>query len=454
MSSVVFVHLSDIHFRYKRSGTSYDLDTFVRDEIERSLDHYTKGFSRVDLILVSGDVAFAGKSEEYNIAETWLTKVATQISCPPKNILTIPGNHDVDRTIHVNNKYILGIHGQIRKHKAQVDEKIRANMQDGVRGKVLFAPLEAYQSFASRYGCFTGPEQLYWDWPIDVGGGYKIRIRGLNSAFICSAADGNTPRNQLAVGEMQSSVRREDGVFTVLMCHHPSRWLVDQENFDLCTLAPGIAPLQLFGHEHEFQVQKCDNALRLYAGAVHPSRDESFWCPRYNIIEVDIAIDAAIPSFSVNVWALKWHHSNRRFELDPEHCPTGSPYTWRCPIDEPLKPLIAADASVEKQEERPSLETVTSTDSELSSNRAAGLDATRSLVNAFISLHYHQIAEISTNLGLVEDEDEGLSNNQRYRRYYERIKERPGGLYNLWDAVSRHESSRLDPNLNPFPREA
>ena len=55
--------------------------------------------SAVDGILLSGDIAYAGRSKEYDFAYAWLEQeVCPAIGCPIENVFVIPGNHDVDRS--------------------------------------------------------------------------------------------------------------------------------------------------------------------------------------------------------------------------------------------------------------------------------------------------------------------------------------------------------------------
>jgi hypothetical protein len=61
-----FVHLSDIHFVKDFSDVSkYDLDLGLRQAILRDVARERPKFLGIDGVLVSGDIAFAGKIDEY-----------------------------------------------------------------------------------------------------------------------------------------------------------------------------------------------------------------------------------------------------------------------------------------------------------------------------------------------------------------------------------------------------
>ena len=75
MSEITFIHLSDIHFR-KTSGSSTDIDEDLRNAILTDIQYNAKKrLKNIKGVLVGGDIAFAGKREEYDIAKKFLQYV-------------------------------------------------------------------------------------------------------------------------------------------------------------------------------------------------------------------------------------------------------------------------------------------------------------------------------------------------------------------------------------------
>lgn len=74
--AVTFIHLSDIHFGQEKGG-----EREIHDDVKERLlvDAATKvkelGLS-VEGIIVTGDVAFAGKVSEFTDAGRWLDRLA------------------------------------------------------------------------------------------------------------------------------------------------------------------------------------------------------------------------------------------------------------------------------------------------------------------------------------------------------------------------------------------
>jgi hypothetical protein len=59
MSSLVFLHLSDIHFQ-RNAGSTYDPYAGLRNELELDVQSFSAAtFKSVNAILITGDVAYS-----------------------------------------------------------------------------------------------------------------------------------------------------------------------------------------------------------------------------------------------------------------------------------------------------------------------------------------------------------------------------------------------------------
>lgn len=104
MSEITFIHLSDIHFR-KTSGSSTDIDEDLRNAILTDIQYNAKKrLKNIKGVLVGGDIAFAGKREEYDIAKKFLGTLTSYLE--PK----IPTNYtQVYDEISTNKQFISDI---------------------------------------------------------------------------------------------------------------------------------------------------------------------------------------------------------------------------------------------------------------------------------------------------------------------------------------------------------
>ena len=73
---LTFVHLSDIHFILAFSNESpFDIDKPVRDAILKDAKNLGSKLGPISGILITGDIAYAGKPGEYKTALDWLAQL-------------------------------------------------------------------------------------------------------------------------------------------------------------------------------------------------------------------------------------------------------------------------------------------------------------------------------------------------------------------------------------------
>ncbi len=259
------MHLSDIHFRQRRSDRIYDLDQDLRNELERDAKAMRGRLGSVHGVLVTGDIAFAGRREEYDTARKWLKDLCSVVSCPPENVWTTPGNHDVDRSVTQNSPLLQTIHQQLRsKEPSGIDAELRKWLVDDTSGRDwIYKPIERYIEFALNFGCGIDPDSPYWEHDFKLNDGSTLRLRGLNSTLVSNNLD-NDAEHKLILGSTQSTLMREDGVEYVTLCHHPPQWLRDQDQVEKTLNAR--ARIQLFGHKHLQILDQINNTIRLTAG--------------------------------------------------------------------------------------------------------------------------------------------------------------------------------------------
>jgi predicted phosphodiesterase len=204
------LHLSDIHF-----STKFDEEKVfhkdVRDELRNDLrDVVIPQLGTIDKVLIAGDIAFSGDRKEYEDAAKWLEELTSLCGCKPTDLLTVPGNHDIDR------KRILPatklIHRRLRtsslpEAKRELVELVAQD--DGA----LVDKLTAYQAFASTYGChFDSPSKPQWSYLLPIGQGLFLKFIGLTTVQVCDADD---QKGSLLLGAHQYVFDRTPGVEVV-----------------------------------------------------------------------------------------------------------------------------------------------------------------------------------------------------------------------------------------------
>ena len=88
--ALTFLHISDLHLRTyddplggPPARPRSDLDHDLRAQLLQDAGNLARRFGKIDGILASGDVAYAGKAAEYDVATEYLRQLCTQLEVPP-----------------------------------------------------------------------------------------------------------------------------------------------------------------------------------------------------------------------------------------------------------------------------------------------------------------------------------------------------------------------------------
>ncbi|MBB3452561.1 putative phosphodiesterase [Rhizobium sp. BK313] len=325
----------------------------VRDMVER-LDR------KIDVILISGDIAFAGKEEEYDFALRWIRDSLCPASgCEPEDVIVIPGNHDVDRKVG-NSALYAGARELLRDRPLdKANDAITKYMDDGESSKALFSRIENYNRFAARFLCEVGKfDKVSGKMPFvrrdfELNDKSTLRVWGFNSVLVCDEHD--KPEKMFVDPSAAQIERGGPNVAHLVMCHHPFNWLRNAQPFQ--DRVEKIAKVHLFGHEHTLRVNPSVNFTRIKAGALQPDRDEPNWKPGYNIIDIDVQGTDAKRELRIEIWVRQ--HELGKFRALPDDDDnmtwefTHKLATWTepvsavaAPVEQPAIPLVKEEVKV------------------------------------------------------------------------------------------------------------
>jgi hypothetical protein len=244
----VILHLSDVHFGCDKSESARALRQLALNGITSAILKLEPEW-RPSIVCLSGDVAYRGKSSEYEEAAKWLEKLLGELSIPPDHILICAGNHDIDR-----------------------DKVAYARPADATEAdKMLSCPLDA--KYEAPFEGYTGFAQKFGVGELHLGDSASFLIGqrtlkgisfcSLNSAWFCR---GNTDKEQLWIGRPILDVLEAHGQVlhaqrlatappTIFLLHHPKDWYHDSEvhargrtnTFDVVA---SRCHLMLTGHTH------------------------------------------------------------------------------------------------------------------------------------------------------------------------------------------------------------
>jgi predicted phosphodiesterase len=261
-SNLNWLHISDLHFR---SGRSYDRDLVLRAFL-RSLPQLVERFGKVQLIFVTGDIAYSGKADEYTEATKFFDKLLEATEITRRQLVMVPGNHDVDRSTAKGLSRTLDSRDEayeffdLKRPLLHVSQKQRA-----------FA--EWYNKYFA--GIRTFPEVSTCGVSDVSVGTQKITVLTINTAAF---AIGDDDSGKLLIGrpcldEALEQFECDKDALRIAICHHPLSWLSPLESESIVNALQKSADCILTGHLHLTDASRVEGltgtAVYLSAGALY-----------------------------------------------------------------------------------------------------------------------------------------------------------------------------------------
>ncbi len=283
MSTITWLHLSDLHFRAKEQH-KWDEDIVLRALLDDIRERIEGGLTP-DVILVSGDIASRGSPKEYALAGKFFDELLAATDLPKTRLHIVPGNHDVDR--QAISRGAKAIASSLDSREA-VNEVLAVD----VDRRLIFRKFKHYADFVNDYFAgqlvFDDEHYFYVRYPdLDLVD-RRVAVLGLNSAWLSA---GDEDRGRLALGERQ--VRQalkaaQDADLRIALLHHPFNWLQEFDQNDSEALLMRRCDFVLHGHLHRAGLLSLTmpdaGAMIIAAGASYASRD---YPNSYNYVQLD-----------------------------------------------------------------------------------------------------------------------------------------------------------------------
>jgi hypothetical protein len=383
------------------------------------------------------------------VAVVWLKSLCTIAGCREQDVWCIPGNHDVDRDVFDDSLFIRQLHENLRvENPDDVDEKLTECMRDTAGAVELLRSIQNYNNFAAKFSCQSRANPLAWHHKLELNDGSKLILLGANSTLVSDKTDDNEGQ-RLLLGTIQSRPAATPGVTYVFMSHHPPDWLRDYDNVNMNLDAR--AKVQLFGHKHLQVIEERNGCVRVVAGAVHPSRKEQKWRPRYNWIVLSVDGTGDNRRLKVDVYPRAWNDARPEYIADVAWCTKGKDYRDVALSLESWTGGNNSDATVSLVANQTRVASVTSAapqEGPVLSVRGMDMDADRTLTYRFLSLSHVARIEVAHRLHLLEDSDEGVMDSELFERIFRRAVSRKQ-LGQLWAEVEAEHGDGQNPS-NPY----
>lgn len=317
MTGLTWLHLSDWHQKGAEFDRQVVLSALLKDIRERT--KISPDLEKIDFVVFSGDVAFGGKSEEYQAAKKqFFQPILNVLGLNPSQLFIVPGNHDLDR-----DKFRL-LPGELTKPLAK-EADVQYWLTDRDRKSRLLEPFQAFAGFVKKY---TGQKQS------DFANVRRMKINdkeiallGLNSAWMCGR---NKPKisdkGHAIVGEPQihgilEEISGADLKFAVL--HHPFDWLTEFDCDRIETRLMQSCNFILRGHQHKPKVEiisgTSGDCVVIPAGASYDRRmtENPRYANSYNFVHLDCDIGKGV------VFLRRWSDPRTEWIEDVDSCDDG-----------------------------------------------------------------------------------------------------------------------------------
>lgn len=264
MSKTAIIHISDLHFKENHAQIS----KILAEKITASVLSVMK--SRLPIIIVvSGDLAFSGKTEQYEVFDRFLSNIEEGLAKSGKadgiHFIAVPGNHDCDfgdehevRALIINSPESLKSE-KIKTKIAAVQKNFWIYLSKKLRDPELVNPVEYYEK--------------------SING---ITFRCINSAWTSQIKE---ERGRLRVLTNDTSSDYKGVVISIF--HHPYSWINMSDSNALKNEVESTSMLTFSGHEHSLDVytkiRSSGGTAYVEAGALL----ENSVFSRFNYIEID-----------------------------------------------------------------------------------------------------------------------------------------------------------------------
>lgn len=275
-----WIHLSDFHCSSEKDrDAAVVLEPLLLDIKKMILENRLSP----DLVIFSGDIAFSGKENEYEIAAYYVDKILEITKLPKSRLLFVPGNHDVNRGR-------VDAFSDVAMRQLKDRDSFNNFLSNKKATTLVLEKLEEFNTFAKRYEerAIEDRSSFHGLKKIEVGE-TQIIVVGLNSVWVSSRDDefGN-----LVIGEKQIrdsldvAIKRD---ICIAVAHHPLTWLQHFDAQDIDALLSRHFDFFLHGHMHEqmaLNVAKPDSKIVvLGAGACYDNRE---YPNSYNIVKLNV----------------------------------------------------------------------------------------------------------------------------------------------------------------------
>jgi len=252
---IAFVHLSDIHFSNKNNILLTKKDSLINDIYSHVCQcDYT-------FIITSGDLAFAGQSEEYEQLFDFYETLKSRLDKNkiPFEYIFAPGNHDCDFTgCKLDVRRALLSSNSVEKGVLDILKEVQKNYDDFVS---IFEPKYEFSSPLLNIQSKTIADKTY---------NFFI----FNTSLFSQRNEqyGALHFPQYIIDDIDKSIQLNPNDINIAVLHHPAHWFTNEEFHNIIKFMEDKMNFVFSGHEHiqndYVRLVNTERNIRFFEGAV------------------------------------------------------------------------------------------------------------------------------------------------------------------------------------------
>lgn len=267
-SKITIVHVTDLHVK---AGCNFDLEKRV-EAFCKDIDDL---FVKPSFIVVSGDITYSGKKEEFDLAwNSFFVPLLKKTGLSESSIILAPGNHDYDRA-KIPDVIRDGITAQLNNcnFSSLLDD---AQFREGGE--------KGFYDFVTAHGFINLGANVIANGPLDVG------VAVFATARSCVGRESKRGTVYLAPEDIKQKAYEIRGCgLKMAIMHHPLDWFSDTQK-NVVDLLKSEFDLILCGHIHEgdSELDLSPNSSLIYGvSSAFMRGTERSGTDGYNIYEID-----------------------------------------------------------------------------------------------------------------------------------------------------------------------
>jgi len=355
-----WLHISDLHLGQRGGEVWWQ----VREEFRVSLERMLKELGPPHLVLLTGDLAFSGALEQYELVDRFLEALRGWIAAAggdPPLVVAVPGNHDLQRpeAERAREYLFLEMYDELDNPVVSGERKRLWEESDASSIAPLF---EGYSAWLTRSliprlegrghelhrSFFPGDLSII----VEPEPGFRLGLVGLNAAWAQYHKGDFERKLQLPATQFQAALQHSaDGPLSffrrchraLLLMHQPPMWLTERAEAEFygSVYTPDRFAACLYGHLHE---GRCETVNLFGATRCYFQARSLFGLEHYGTLNEERSFGYAFGSISsdgeVRIWPL-W-----RFQRGAMH--------WAFVRDERYEMIDASGAARLRSPDAPS----------------------------------------------------------------------------------------------------